>query len=1617
MSGAEAPSSGSEQANPALEAFQAQEVNKLSNQEQKTQLKTVIEAMEKAKTPANEIITLLQPVVDSLKIAEGYPADKKTEMDQKWANAIQDGQVSTQEVREMVNFRAIVSKTELNNEIVDGLTKDSFIYLKRRDGVTRVEKESVSNEFKIDDHYTIDFGVGEAGVDQAKALAQQRITRLDHMLPATVNRVQVESLKYGKTVSLIRYPDGKFREAGSKPTDKHFYIFQGDKVTVLERADSEAPEELLTAVPEEMTHEEREAKAITDIKEQREALQAEARERTAEANEGFAEEQANYFKKAMGEINGPLEALKRGVSASFPESLHLATRKDYEENLASMEYGDQVLGSLVSLDGIQNNEGWARLMEKLMDGDIIRYQELTRTVLNKTPKQVADEHAELARDIKVIDFASGVIDREVGKLMKGELTQFKLNGQGQLSPEDQKLFMGHLVKTVKKEMLASNSFAGEDVTRFYLYIEELTPTSLVTPSKQTENLEALRTRMENLRKFYIESYKLMEALPKMKLIEAGDVKHESYSKDSTTVQVEAVTRLFFNPDDKTPAVKKSVFDRLFRPDRTTDNLTMSNGDIGVNAEDADTMERTISSSAAYEIVRDASTHFEGPKEMGDLKQLAAHLEQLRHDGWSFSYPKSDYTLAPIDEATVKAWASGDSVPTEQDRELISIGMMREQRDAQLAQKRDLTALETARKAEVISDYPQAIQEMLTQLDAKGKFTADELNEMGRNIKECDLGMLGFLMEQERTIDHNLPRSEAETVERTLGVGYNKSFTVLDTGETKVSLSLGARDNIITHDFSIHAGLGTQTQVRDRTHLGTGLGASVGENGVNVGASVSFGVDLGEYRTMQLGVQTGVGFSKTFGAAFLGISLERDLEAVAGKKAEQLMEERETEMKRGIEDYLNTHADEMKYFTDAQRQEIVDDLVDQYKNDIEGDAVEAMKWLQFKGIGVVFIPLPGGTVIPVPWIRLGFKGKEFLHYTTPKDMPPLDAVAEARLTQELAKRTEVPLTRMHTIAVSGRLQMTEKNDQVQKTITAGDRYTMNLDQARLDLINAGLLSEGLEVQQDGERLKLRVKNVDGILKIYTDPKAGYKTYTEGGYTYIDLKPGQALSMQRVDTYYPLPYFGYTHHTSVYLSNNPYVSNRAIEQSSSDHIQWEQSDRAETQKEARVVQHSTATERTSTSVEGAGNIEGEGKGFFMSTEEKAEQQTAYEHMRRALNQNPETQEFSDARKAELKALAQTVIKTKSIDYAKLTTDEVYFGQVVDAIRKQNASPLNNVELTFVLQEIMVRSRPETSDEKFPEHIANWNRIALQNALRTQGVPEQKAIDIAKKVMAKYTSILLERMARNEECTRTPIKGDLVHTQIGPRATGNIMEFVTQGENIALLGAQAMTVKNLEATFGLTPEEATLLINAKRKEMAPMSAEKPSELLHSPVGLGVLNLSDLIFDAKTTEALATILEQNPKTLGEIPVALQTAWEQFSKITLELRRTGSVSLPNGIILRNNVQMEMGFLESCRNYTTGLSERIVLDLSQLSEAISTEVRSHVESREGVHFYGAGAAAGAKYSRKDIPREPPLKGSKDPDPTTQGTGVRPDVGSGRPQLNAGQPGTGGESGAGDLQEE
>jgi hypothetical protein len=232
---------------------------------------------------------------------------------------------------------------------------------------------------------------------------------------------------------------------------------------------------------------------------------------------------------------------------------------------------------------------------------------------------------------------------------------------------------------------------------------------------------------------------------------------------------------------------------------------------------------------------------------------------------------------------------------------------------------------------------------------------------------------------------------------------------------------------------------------------------------------------------------------------------------------------------------------------------------------------------------------------------------------------------------------------------------------------------------------------------------------------------------------------------------------------------------------------------------------------------------------------------------------------------------------------------------------------------------------------------------------------------------TSYYLKQLESGSTRTSSIERGTTVQIQVGTKKIEGYREafYSPIGKN-DLFEAVPLTVKELTSKGILTETEAKAFVKVVTEQISPLP-EKPEGLLRSPLGLYVLDGSEIIFGAKKTKQLAEVVNDPSKAYDP---EFQAVYKEFETVVRRLRAEGEFK-HNGLILRVKTEKQMALYDQCKNLTLTMSEKLMIIIPE-TQAASGEVKDYVQGRLGAKFYGVGVAvAYGEETHKKTPNPPP----------------------------------------------
>lgn len=1384
------------------------------------------------------------------------------------------------------------------------------IYLVGEDG------ERVSPELEAQ----VTFG-GEWTVDFAGNKDAESSVGLKDMMPSDVQEITL--IKNGTEVQ------GSRRENGNFYTQKGEYlaVHSGDKIRV---ATEESP-----AVSDEID--------FHSFEEQSEVAKAQI-EKIRIEDPALADRQAEALRRVeLGKANARARradalaranALERRSSSKIPEQLHGLSGYEYSQTLLDMDYGSQVMDALSTLAKMsgrapgQEVDMWEDIRKQNLAKETVSFGEITRASLKQNPQSFLNEYQALSDKITVLDEGHAALEMAQISYQAENGTLDGFNAEAYLNSA----FMTQLPVEQRAHFIEMRPYIRGE-----------------------KDSSTLRTQLKDMEDFMVAAEALLDGVNNLA---ARQREYESKRLENNPErnQAEYLMAQVFDRFDQGPRYKRMLLQS--REDRVM-NMQLYMEKMEYRSE----LDKKMSGAAAYNRLR-----FEvSDPASGEInhEKLISRLNELLQKGLMVA--ASDPELMekigePSDYRTLDSSFLENQDLTELDVELIQRGMAFEQGESFLAQRQE--EIEFLEKK-----YDPLTGQALKTLAATHQFTPEELEEMGDKLHEHMLFNVG-LMQRTHTHSEYLDgelQSRKSTVDRGLGLDVP-----IDLGHG-VTFRAGITDNVFTGQLTLHAGASKRWNLGKRAHLDTSLGAFGGRGRANAGADLNFSVDLGKYsqNTVSVGAGAGLTPGTLLSAAVLHAGTNRNLEGVVERKGAKLNEKQREEMDRAMASYKEQLI--AAGLKPEQYEEYLEQLDSFFQNNIDTQAIDDLSKVQFLGAGVAVVPVPSLTppVLVVPYVKMGLKGKPHLVYAMKEDLNKTllaDHQIEAALA---AQEGQVDLNPVY---VSGDIELTEKG---LKTMQEDFRVD-SLAAAQLESFNSALRPHGLNLETvetpEGTRLKLNVNRVTGTVDIFADPHSGLETYVgDDGEVYVNVEPGQELSMRRVDEFTPFENFGSTQRTKIYISDNVKVPNGTIESESSTHIQFKEdltfTDYSKRSK-AEVVTEGRATQNAEAVFADASSLEAAGLSADMF-EDVAELKAAADELHEAMGKGPRSS-LSAARRGELETMAAALLIDNPISYRQLSV-EMDYKEITTLVQKSYPDQsFSNRDLAYMQQALMMATLADAPGS-FKEHITGWNQQALARNLEKNGLTKLKAKSISKKIMENYAA-----QSEGELSAKSIERGAIVQIQVGTKKVEGYREAFFDPTNApGMLLTVDLTQPAAMESMGLDAAEQEAFLGAFVDQMSPLG-ESPADLFQSQLGLAVLDAADLIFGAEKTRELAQMLKNPDSAQGE-------TYEEYKNLVQQLRDKGSLTLDNGLILNVKTTKEMGFIDACQNFTMVMNEKLSLSLPE-GQAVSTELLQYLEGHSAADVYAAGVAATAAKTKSVNKTETP-EGDTPPDRQV-GTGGR-----------------------------
>ncbi|QQR55239.1 hypothetical protein IPG41_01615 [Candidatus Peregrinibacteria bacterium] len=1190
-----------------------------------------------------------------------------------------------------------------------------------------------------------------------------------------------------------------------------------------------------------------------------------------------------------------VQSLKTGEGARLPDALKKWTVADFEANKHRIDHMDQFWDSLQVL-GKQSGKTEMELLRPFLDGNKITYQELCRQVYGQSPEKLWEDYSE----------------------MRDALT--RQNAQSDSEKTNIK----------KKDRM------GESKDEYYTYAE-------------------LKAATQNDEAFFEASYRLLEATRVLEKNKSSIV--EGSVENGTPETAKKLVAQLFDPTDTAPLARRTLGEVL-RGEEIEASMDSTHRDYLMKGENR--YETHISSAGAYALLLGEFAH---GAEM-DYKGLSARLTQMRKAGLLFYEQMAPKDQERLNRSLAKEWGiTAEAVPaklkaaaegaaldenklqsekpfTPEEILLIQLGMIpeasrREAADVASVERIKLKEMnEEARNkvAEAVKAIGKAYQEKTGQTLSEEELKSLEQEALNQLVIRENKGALGLAF---KVSDGNVDA----------GAGYARELVRVPMGD-KGYLSINAGVGVacieelrIVETLSVGADVkvGTRFGKEDQNRASAAVGAAISVGKVNLGAKVGIQVKKDSERVWYLG--TGVGAAVGLGLEEGGTSVKlayleagRDLNAAAQRKFREL-KEKNPEFEKELNDYILKTLDAYRAEIDAQTEGMSEveknqylhilatSIAEIYLQERGNEAISEMCAIQFGKIGVA--AGVGLTGFLIPYFGVSFKGRRVVRYFKSSDAPNMDAIAEAKLREQIAAETQGSVGDV--VYLSGNLTMTE----------SGERSIENSmlkfeEMGSLEGINTKLRAQGMELvpsANDASKLQLRVKNADGFVNLYIDPASGIQaSIGADGMGYLNLDYHDALSILRIDKNTAFKEGGGgVKNVDIYISNNPQKTPSSIKDQTGDRLTWRQTDiypadsGKNTLETAMHIKRNTYVEGTAVyknEAEMLAAIAADGLGDLNNVDAKTARETLQKRIQVILEQSESAE--GEPRVEQLDEYIDVLIKSRSISYIQLTSDAAYSKAILDGAKTKLGGTLSNEEATYLLQNLLVESRAKTpgSAEALAKHILGWNTEALNNFCAQHGLDKT----MSALIMEHYAQTL-SGLGGADLPSESLGTGYAFHTLIGPTATGELGRGINSKFSSELAGTEAVTVENLITKFGMSEEQANAFIAAQLSEfrhLKNVSSENadPMTRVRSPLGMQLLEQAPALFDPQTAEALVKAVES--KSIDKEAAY----WKIFADALNQLETTGTYLSSSGYALSRDFHMVMGFLESCRNFTVAYKEK-----------------------------------------------------------------------------------------------
>ncbi|MBU0981093.1 hypothetical protein KKC94_00190, partial [Patescibacteria group bacterium] len=1386
-------------------------------------------------------------------------------------------------------------------------------------------------------------------------------TGLNNMVPTGIVEVKVTKTN-GQVINAIR--------KDSELTG-HFYdkmnpavrvtINQGEKVTAVKQmTEQEAAAE--RKAQQEATLEaagKEEALAISKLEIDEAAKRADEHASKKAADRARALNRVKEFsKKTKEKFPSELHGISKDIElASYLDSMDMG----YEVETALKQLGNVAeprLGSFEALDAIRKRKG---INEKT-----VSFHEIGLVIMGD----------KFSPDTFIASYEknTGAMNIYEAEKTRADAIRAAMTGQ----PET-------VIQSAIEQMLMQN-YGSNPVARTEL---DLVKESLKKGEEPTE----LKAKLKKQEEFGEAASNLLLYLPLLKPRERHEKGYKMQERERSISEdqknAEELLDKIFPRDDYGPKMRVNLFRQVFnaKEDRSM-NMELYYMEKG--AKKSEYLGKKMSSAAAFQQIL-AEDKIKG-KALGskiDTGALISRLAELREKGAQFvinkkSVDKSLWKDVEGDPGeyiathplTTALLNNPDNL-TKADIQLIQLGMAFDQGEELLAQKNE--ALERIKET-----HSEFTREIIDRLAASGGYTAQEIEEAADRVDEHFLFSAGFLHESlreqvfEKGLDGIRRKVSDETFKRFLAA-FNKPINLgkgisLNLGLVYDKAMDGSKDVTITFGFK---GKFETEKVSGSAYAGVGVtfGEGLIPEEVYAGLGVDGQYNIGKFGTWGIEGGLGAGLKVSPEMAFMGFmahgGLVRNVENVIQKKETLLNDEQKEDVDSAVDGYMEKFRADLELagesLTEAQLKEYEDHMKHEFKALMAEGVIQRMSPVQFNGIGLAALPLIKEGHVRLP-LYLSFsikEGKTHTMFARPQD--DRDIVGQLEL--ENAIKAVEGDTEFSTVYLSGDLALSETGKRtISDSITKQELLTGTI----LDKHNQDLAPHGLRLTPEGDKIRLDVTAVDGEVEIWTDPDSSLETFIENGKTYINLNQADKLSVRRLDSFSPYKRGEGLQNTKIYLSNNPRVGTKIIEEESSafiNYTEYKGAEKVARSKSEMVKLHAAGTDL---GTEVAGTYETKQKmiqaGIELGTmpaniEDVTE---ARVKMAEALENNKPSPSITPQDRMHLKDLAGQFLAKYPLTYRQISVE--MDAQTIQALVKRTfpgENWENSSKVTYMHQSLMVASLANQPGD-FAEHILGWNKNALKRQLIDKNMPAEAADRISNTIMNFYA----DKAKRGELTEKTPIeRGDILHIQVGTMGVEGYREaFYDPAEGFEMLGnVDLKTTANLEA-MGLSPDDASLFIDAVTDRLSPLP-DDPEGLFRSQLGLAVLDASFLIFGAEDTKTLAEMVKDPSKITAN--KQNQTLFNRFSNIVRSLRVSGGITLSSGLVLKvNTTAKSMGFYEKCDNFSLRMNEKLMIGFAPGTK-VSGEIKEFIEGHTHIPFHEItlAVAVSARKRRRTIPEK------------------------------------------------